>query len=151
MTYFADLANCDYFRDDAPWLLSVGWLEAGHAYTQGPVAPEHVEALERLLVGTWQPVVAAGWHNCSLCGRTDYDKPFTRLIGGEHKLLGADNMFVPHGDRMYVAPTLVLHYIDAHGYRPPEEFLRAAAATDPTRPEYAAACERLWAQGAQGG
>ena len=137
MTYFADLESCTYFSDDpAPALRSVGWLEDGHAYTKGAVAPEDVRALERLAVGTWQPMYAAGWHNCSLCGKTDEDDPYFRKIDGEEKLLGVDNIFVPSGDVMYVAPTLILHYIEAHGYKPPDEFLRAVRATDPSKPEY---------------
>jgi hypothetical protein len=146
MTYFADLANCTYFRDGGPWLRAVGWLEADHPYEKGPVAAADVVAIERLAVSTWQPVFAAGWHNCSLCGKTDDDAPFVRRIAGGDKLLGADNMFVPSGEVMYVAPTLVLHYIDVHGYRPPEEFLRAVRATDPTSPDYHRACERTWAR-----
>jgi hypothetical protein len=149
MTYFPDLETISYFRDDAPWLRGVGWLEAGQPYDKGSVSAEDVAALERLAVSTWQPVFAMGWHNCSLCGRTDLDEPFVRPIQGQNKLLGADNMFVPSGDVMYVAPTLVLHYIDAHGYRPPEEFLRAVRTTDPTRPDYQRACEGFWTSGPQ--
>jgi hypothetical protein len=67
-----------------------------------------------------------------------------RLINGEHMMLGADNIFVPHGDVMYVAPTLILHYVEIHGYRPPEEFLRALASADPASREYRTACERMW-------
>ncbi len=143
MTYFADLAPCTYFGPDQRILLSVGWLEAGHAYDTGSISRADIASLERLAVSTWQPVRAAGWHNCSLCGKTDEDDPFVRVIQGESKLLGADNIFIPSGNVMYVAPTLILHYIDAHGYRPPETFLRAARTTDPARREYVQECERL--------
>jgi hypothetical protein len=62
MTYFDDLESCTYFSDNpAPARSSIGWLEAGHPYTTGPVTPDDVRALERLAVGTWQPMHAAGW------------------------------------------------------------------------------------------
>jgi hypothetical protein len=141
MTYFADLAPCTYFRGDAAWLLALGWLEADHPYPRGPVSAEDIAALDRLALQTWQPMFAMGWHDCSLCGRT---KPIVGSIGTEQKLLGVDNIFVPQGEVMYVAPTLVLHYIDTHGYRPPEGFLRAVRLTDPARAEYVRECERLW-------
>jgi hypothetical protein len=146
MTYFADLAPCTYFRGDATWLLAVGWLEATHPYPRGPASAEDITALERLALETWQPMFSKGWHDCSLCGKTSEDEPIVRSIGTEQKLLGVDNIFVPQGDVMYVAPTLVLHCIDTHGYRPPEEFLRAVRLTDPARPEYIRECERLWGQ-----
>lgn len=46
----------------------------------------------------------------------------------EHRLgsIPADRLLVvPARDRSYVTPGLVLHFIDAHGYRPPEAFVDA--------------------------
>ena len=39
--------------------------------------------------------------------------------------LGASNLFVPTSEVLFVAPSLVVHYIDAHQYRPPDSFLDA--------------------------
>ncbi|MGW0731163.1 DUF7919 family protein [Streptomyces sp. NPDC002851] len=44
---------------------------------------------------------------------------------GEMKLESAE-ILVGSGDgRVYVAPNLVTHYIDAHSYQPPQEFIEA--------------------------
>jgi hypothetical protein len=144
MSYFADLTRFSYLGDRGPALLNVGWLEAGNPYPQGTVSEADIAALERLASGTWQPIFCRGWHNCSLCGHKPEDEPIVRNIAGESKLLGADNLFIPAGEIMYVAPTLILHYIETHHYLPPAEFLAAARATDPKQPEYERACERLW-------
>ena len=38
---------------------------------------------------------------------------------------GISNLFVPGRDCIFVAPSMIVHYIDAHRYEPPEEFWRA--------------------------
>jgi hypothetical protein len=51
----------------------------------------------------------------------------------------------PDGSRrlFYVAPSLVLHYVDAHEYLPPESFQRAVMACPPMRSmEYLRAISR---------
>ena len=58
-------------------------------------------------------------------------------FGGIKMGLGATNIWVPAGDRIFVAPSLILHYIDAHGYRPPDAFIDAVRQCPPQRsPEY---------------
>ena len=39
--------------------------------------------------------------------------------------VGFKNVFVPADAKIYVAPELILHYIDQHGYAPPSEFQQA--------------------------
>ncbi len=34
---------------------------------------------------------------------------------------------------LYVAPSLILHYIDAHGYAPPDQFQRAVMECPPMK------------------
>ena len=46
---------------------------------------------------------------------------------------GTFNLFVPALARVYVAPSLVSHYIDAHGYLPPPAFLDAVQQCPPMR------------------
>jgi hypothetical protein len=67
-----------------------------------------------------------------------------REIGGRKELLGVKNLLVPAGDVIYAAPSLIIHYIEHHGYKPPDEFLAALAALDPTGDGYRADCERIW-------
>jgi hypothetical protein len=44
--------------------------------------------------------------------------------------LGSAEIRVPgSGGRIYAAPDLIYHYVEAHGYRPPDEFVEAVMAT----------------------
>jgi hypothetical protein len=72
-----------------------------------------------------------GWHGCELCttqtqwypgGRIG---PVIRWKGQELRLYGHGHHLVQHEGRVYLCPALILHYILDHGYRPPEEFIRA--------------------------
>jgi hypothetical protein len=108
-----------WYEDLSPYsgdrLLAVGWLERGRDYPRGAVAPEVYAKLVELCRDPWQPVVAAGVHACSLC-----------LYASERS--DGANLFLPDGDRAFVAPVLIRHYMNAHHYRPPDDFCRAVLA-----------------------
>lgn len=109
---------------DSARVLAVGWLERGRPYPTGDVAPGVFAKLRDLLVDLWQPATTGGSHDCDLC----FHEPEKR---------GTRNLFVPGSGRLYVAPELILHYVNAHGYAPPAEFCHAVLACPPTRsPEY---------------
>lgn len=124
MACYRDLEPCTYFG--IPGLTAVGWLDTGEDYPRGPLLAGFGDALAGLLVRPWQPVLLLGFHRC----------PFCRLSGGPDQVrvgdrridCGASNLFVPAGERLFVAPSLVLHYVDAHDYSPPTEFQRAVLA-----------------------
>jgi hypothetical protein len=59
-----------------------------------------------------------GFHCCEFCPPRS-DGRFTR---------GHRNVWIPADSVVYVAPELILHYIEAHGYRPPDEFITAVIA-----------------------
>jgi hypothetical protein len=126
MAYYEDLGACDYFGTGEARLLAIGWLEAGRPYAEGPVSRGFFESLARLAIHPWQPVVMAGRHACPFCIFTG--GPAEIRAGDTSVQLGVSNVFVPAADAVYVAPSLVLHYIDAHGYAPPEPFRRAVEA-----------------------
>jgi hypothetical protein len=46
---------------------------------------------------------------------------------------GVANLFIPGEGVLYVAPELIVHYVDAHEYAPPIEFQRAVLACPPMR------------------
>jgi hypothetical protein len=111
LAWYVDLAQCKYFGSD-PNLLAVGWLENGRPFETGPVDPAFRDRLIELLRHPWARVALAGAHTCDLCR------------GARHSL----NLFVPGQGVAYAAPALILHYIDVHGYRPPNEFCDAVVA-----------------------
>jgi hypothetical protein len=131
MAHYEDLAPCDYFgvRDDR--LLAVGWLEREHAFPQGPVSQAFFESLAELLTNPWQPAALGGRHPCAFCMFTG--GPAAVRMRDTDVLMGVSNLFVPTEEVVFVAPSLVLHYIDAHEYAPPDAFRRAVAGCPPMR------------------
>jgi hypothetical protein len=47
--------------------------------------------------------------------------------------MGSGDFGVPSGDRLFVAPVLVLHYVLEHRYLPPREFVDAVLKAPPPR------------------
>jgi hypothetical protein len=141
MTYYPDLGACDYFRGviDAP-LLAVGWLEFGRPVPTGQVSEQALERLRELSREPWGPVAFAGFHVCDFCIRSHGQlQP-----GSNPHALGSTNVFVPGDTKVYVAPELILHYIDEYGYAPPTEFEQAVLACPPMRSrEYLRAISEL--------
>jgi hypothetical protein len=138
MTYYADLTPCEYFPmiKTAHPLLAVGWLEATHPFTTGSVEPGVRRRLAMFVraARAWEPIHCSGGQNCGLCG--------------EDGNMSIWNVFVPGVNVTYVAPEGILHYVQAHQYRPPDEF--CAALVMSPRPTTAAYFRQLrsvgWSQ-----
>ena len=119
--WFEDLAECSYFGAPATqFLRAVGWLERGKPFTAGAVPRAVFDKLVELRKDPWQPMAAAGVHSCDLC-----------LYDAEAH--GSRTLFIPGQELIYVCPELIVHYMNAHGYAPPEEFCRAVIACTPMR------------------
>ena len=123
MAFFQDLSPCSYFERWESSLLAVGWLDNGHAFTKGTVGEEFFAALIRLCVQPWQPAVLAGRHPCPLCRFTG--GPGAVTYQGMTVSIGGANVFVPGLERVFVAPTMIAHSIEAHEYAPPMVFQEA--------------------------
>jgi hypothetical protein len=121
VAFLPDLSVCTYFPIEHGGVLrAIGWLEPSQPFPTGATAASVYSRLCELLVDPWQPFVAAGFHDCTLC-----------QFHGEAQ--GRANLFVPNGTFIYVCPDLITHYINAHHYQPPEEFCRAVVACPDTR------------------
>ena len=103
--------------------LTVGWLAHGHTFHTGAVPREFFDKLCLLLVSPFQPIATAGHARCDLCQFSG--GPGVLQNGDAVVHMGASNLFVPGAGIVYVAPSLIAHYIDAHSYRPPDEFVEA--------------------------
>lgn len=135
MTWYQDLAICRYFDIPEVSLIAVGWLDFDKPFPKGDVERHFFSELVALAEHAWQPTLMQGRHPCAMC----------QFTAGPHQLvfetttvhLGALNIFVPSRDGIYVAPSLILHYIDAHRYKPPMPFMEAVHWCPPMRsPEY---------------
>jgi hypothetical protein len=116
--FYPDLGRrCDV--DFGEHVRAVGWLARGQPFQTGEVADDFFRALHEHVCAAWQPVGMPGIHLCEFCAQP---LPNGRFVGGN------SNVWIPCGDRVFVAPALILHYIEVHGYRPPEEFVDAVLA-----------------------
>ncbi|MGJ4996042.1 hypothetical protein ACQR0Z_16565 [Bradyrhizobium sp. HKCCYLS3077] len=127
--YFPDLTPYTYGGELEPKVLNIGWLSATHPFTTGPRDDQLTDALRQL---RGSPVnLYRGYHCCEFCdpppllagpnGMPIVEAPPEILGNGEIRITG------PDGTR-YAAPVLILHYVTAHGYRPPQPFIEAAIA-----------------------
>lgn len=131
MSYFEDLSAWPLAGVTNNALKAVGWLEEARCYTKGEVTDRFFEALLQLLVQPWQPAVAAGRHACSLCRFSGGPAQIT--FRGTTVTTGTSNIYVPGEAVIYVAPSLIAHYVDAHEYQPPSEFVDAVLRCPPMR------------------
>jgi hypothetical protein len=130
MSHSDDFSPNKYFGRWQDILVSVGWLDSAHDYPRGSVPLDFFRALVRLLEDPWQPGVFAGRAPCAFCQFSG--GPGSLVFEGKKIQLGAANLFVPaRYGKVYVSPSLVAHYIDAHGYVPPEAFQEAVLECPP--------------------
>jgi hypothetical protein len=117
LAYFEDLTPYSYFRVDKgePVPVNIGWLDPDRPFPQGPTTEEFRTKLRQLCE---QPVQQTrGLHRCEFC------------LGP----VGSAEMRVEGKGRVYAAPVLVHHYVVAHDYRPPDEFIEAVLAWSGSR------------------
>jgi hypothetical protein len=109
--HFADLSPYQYSPIQALPAgnrVNIGWLDPAHPFLTSQPSDELVRALHKLVQ---HPVrIIPGLHVCELC----------------NDAAGTGEIEVVAPDVIYVAPTLIAHYVFEHGYRPPGEFEVAA-------------------------
>jgi hypothetical protein len=120
VSYFEDLTPYTYLHpeEEQPGTVNIGWLDPGHTFPTG----ETGEAFRAKLRGICQHRVkrTRGFLSCYFCkGR---NRPHS---SAEIRVVGVN--------RVYAAPEMVGHYVEAHGYRPPDEFIAAVLAWDPSQ------------------
>ncbi|GIG71539.1 DUF7919 family protein [Phytomonospora endophytica] len=130
MTHFEDLTVYDYLepeqrdpRSRKP-MLNVGWLDPAHDHPMADADPALVEALCVLVVDVQH--LMRGVHACEFC-----PKPVVPVLSNPHDptgstMLGNGEIHVVGNGMRFAAPTMVIHYISEHYYRPPDEFTAAA-------------------------
>ena len=104
-------------------LRAVGWLERP-GFPTGVVPKGCIDALVAALRGGVFSDGDRGIHSCTLCGKCLPEVTWRRRSVA---LKGHGHYLVRHEQAVYMAPSLLLHYILAHEYRPPDEFLEAVA------------------------
>jgi hypothetical protein len=129
MAWYPDLTN-DTMVAHGDHVRAIGWLSADQPFPRGEVSVEFTARLKEFIRLAnrssellWFPAFG-GPHTCELCDNNTDSR----------------NFGVPANDRLYVAPGMILHYVEEHNYKPPDEFVAAALASPlPDAPEYATA------------
>src|SRR4051794_13879170 len=118
MSWYPDLSNRTLVAT-GDHVRAVGWLGASQPFTRGEVPAVFVTRLQEFVrlahVSAEALSFAAfcGLHDCELCERKR----------------DARNFGVPAGPVLYVAPGMISHYVERHGYCPPAEFIAAVMAS----------------------
>ena len=112
MARFGDLTQHTYTTGDVEdGVHNVGWLGGGSEFPVGETSEEFRKALAILCD---DPIMShRGFHKCEFCQ------------SGSRETGNGQIRVRDHEGRWYAAPTMVGHYVSAHGYRPPEEFVNA--------------------------
>ncbi len=139
MTYLPDLAPCTYISADVE-LVAIGWLGGEQPHAQGPVMPGVVERLFDRIETIFDPRRFRGSHKCELCGEAIQEMHDSE---GRVVAVGATNLYIPRlgADGLFAAPSLILHYVVDHGYRPPEPFQAALLACPESQIDFLRALE----------
>jgi hypothetical protein len=117
MTYYPDLGETTQIAS-GPHVRAIGWLDAQHPFARGVFPVDSLAKLAEFADSSFKSVVALGWpvamgrHTCEICGAAS--------SGG--------NFGVPAGRILFVCPEMLYHYVEAHAYLPPPEFLSALVA-----------------------
>jgi hypothetical protein len=129
MTFARDLTTTTIV-DAGRGVRAIGWLAAGRPFPQGRSSPAFVRRLLRF-GARWRYSTKELWwgtfrglHCCELCGKAN----------------SYGNFGVPAGSLLFVAPEMVVHYVQDHRYAPPAAFVEAIrTAPLPGTAEYRAA------------
>ena len=113
--YYADLT---VFPQKTGDIIAVGWLSLENVFPRGVVPQNFVRRLAKLSTVPRCPTF--GVHPCDFCE-------------GEERPVGNGQIHVPAGGgRWYAAPQLIYHYVVAHTYRPPDEYIVAVLLAPPS-------------------
>jgi hypothetical protein len=117
MSYFADLTPYTYCQsdEDPPGTVNIGWLDRDHPFPTGPSSNGFRAKLA--LLCQRRVKITRGFHPCCFCNGPKDPIPTSNA-----------EMRVAGNGRVYAAPSLIFHYVTAHNYRPPDEFIAAVLA-----------------------
>jgi len=124
--YIADLELCRYhsgpFDYNSWWvpLRAVGWLKHPQPFTRR-TAPHKLLTKLRALVeqahSAYGHLSFRGTMRCSFCTALGVASP--------GPVWSQENLFIPGKGVVYVSPGGIVHYMEAHTYLPPAEFVKA--------------------------
>lgn len=130
--YSTDLAPYAYYTSRPfPKVMTVGWLDSAHSFSEGIASEALIEKLQAIMRGNADVSVHVnvirGIHPCNICGEVRFEDRTLRV--------GSSEIWISDGAGGYFAsPSMILHYITKHKYLPPRVFLNAIEAFDLAEP-----------------
>jgi hypothetical protein len=134
--YFVDLSHYRYLGEKEN-ALNVGWLDPSHEFTKGDVPEGFLNRLRALAKVRVQQT--RGFHACPFCPdlrslfTTDQwverDRVLYETCLNDGRLSTAEIRVIAANGTVYASPSMLIHYVDCHGYLPPKEFVDAVMQT----------------------
>jgi hypothetical protein len=109
--------------------LAVGWLQRNRPF---PTGKSSVEFEQKLLAFCFEEHTVNQVRAVSRCAVGDNCPRLLPPVESDGRVahFGSSEIRVVGANEIYAAPTLIYHYVTAHNYRPPDEFI-AAVLTGP--------------------
>ena len=126
--HYVDLSPYCYTpTNDNFGLINVGWLQSGFPFDRS--VPNDVFVHNLFNFCTHRVAGRRGYHMCDLCMPSKAVSGCPVERDGIKLTLGSAEIRV-HGEggKIYAAPNLIYHYVVAHQYAPPKEFVDAVLA-----------------------
>jgi hypothetical protein len=118
MAYLEDLSVNPSLIESEPETLNVGWLGKGRPFEVSET-PEAFRAALRRICDDNPVRLCCGHHVCEFCLGAQWADPYFSDMGnGEIWVRDAGGVW-------YAAPRLIIHYVEKHGYCPPQAFIEA--------------------------
>jgi hypothetical protein len=133
VAHYVDLHPCDYVRFNLArrhLALAIGWLDPHFDYPRGDVPGPFLDRLAEITSNPGdQGFMYFGRHFCALSAECrDYSSSHPDL---RFPVSSGRELFVPFHGCLFVSPENVGHYIVAHGYAPPPQFIEAVECCPP--------------------
>ncbi|WP_035613624.1 hypothetical protein [Haloferula sp. BvORR071] len=139
--YFPDLSPYTYApRGCDPPALNIGWLDRAHEFTRSTVPTGFMERLRRLMLTRVKQM--RGFQTCQFCTGEDLDaalgtgplsederRALRQACHEDGRFSSAEIRVTGQDGRIYASPMMIAHYVEAHGYLPPPEFVEAVMQT----------------------
>jgi len=135
--HFVDLTPYTYSskQDDTP-TMNIGWLDIAVPFERGSVPAGFVERLKTLIQNPYART--RGFHACQFCDdlqaalhcADDIERKLYEDCHADGRFSSAEIRVRGKDGRQYAAPRMIAHYVEVHGYKPPEEFIEAVMQGD---------------------
>lgn len=125
MTHYDDLSPYTYSNAEGAEMLNVGWLSDGFEYRKGSPPSGFLTALKRLAKNPQN--VFRGIHFCEIC--PSFEKAQESVYSDDLFLGSGEIRVIGTNGSVYVAPVSIIHYVEAHDYLPPKDFIDAVFGT----------------------